>query len=206
MAVFVVGFFLILTMAGSSDANYCVCKTGSSDLVLQKNIDYACGVGADCAQIQQNGPCYNPNTVKDHCDYAVNSYYQKRGQAVGSCDFLGTATVTATAPSTASGCAYPSVPSTGGTPIPGTPSSGSPPTTGTPTIVGTPSVGTPGSGGTPNIGGTTPMTPAFGLGPSPSGFQGTDNSAGMKLVVRDVPFTIVPISVILINGLIWFRI
>ncbi|KAL6537854.1 hypothetical protein OROMI_025497 [Orobanche minor] len=196
MVFFVVGFFLILAMAGYSDANYCVCKTGLSDSVLQKNIDYACGNGADCVQIQQNGPCFNPNTVKEHCDYAVNSYYQKKGQAVGSCDFLGTATATATAPSTASGSC-----TGGGTSTPGTPSSGGPPT-----IVGTPSVGTPGTGGTPIIGGTTPMTPPFGLGPSATGFQGTDNSAGMKLVARDVPFTLVPISVILINGLIWFRI
>ncbi|KAL3631235.1 hypothetical protein CASFOL_024219 [Castilleja foliolosa] len=111
MAVFAVCFLLILSMAGYSDANYCVCNTGQSDSVLQKNIDYACGAGADCAQIQQTGPCFNPNTVRDHCNYAVNSYYQRRGQAVGSCDFQGTATVTQTAPATTtSTCVYPSGP------------------------------------------------------------------------------------------------
>lgn len=67
-----------------------------SDQVLQKDIDYACGAGADCSPILQNGPCFNPNTIKDHCNYAVNSYFQRKGQAPGSCDFSGTATVTPT--------------------------------------------------------------------------------------------------------------
>ncbi|KAL7180436.1 hypothetical protein ACSBR1_043605 [Camellia fascicularis] len=52
---------------------YCVCKDGLSDSVYQKNIDYACGAGANCGAILQNGVCYNPNIVKDHCNYAVNS-------------------------------------------------------------------------------------------------------------------------------------
>lgn len=81
-----------------ADATYCVCNSGLSDPVLQKNIDYACGNGADCSAIMQNGACFNPNTVKDHCNYAVNSYYQRKGQITGSCDFQGTATVTTTPP------------------------------------------------------------------------------------------------------------
>ena len=79
-------------------ANWCVCKTGS-DAVLQKTLDYACGAGADCNPIHSNGPCYNPNTVKAHCDYAVNSYFQKKGQGPGTCDFAGTATPVTTDPS-----------------------------------------------------------------------------------------------------------
>lgn len=69
------------------------------DQYLQKAIDYACGAGADCTPIAQNGACYNPNTVKDHCNYAVNSYFQKKGQAQGSCDFAGAATTSPTPPS-----------------------------------------------------------------------------------------------------------
>ncbi|CAL0331251.1 unnamed protein product [Lupinus luteus] len=57
-------------------ALYCICQDGAGIQALQKAIDYACGNGADCTSIQQNGPCYLPNTVKDHCNYAVNSYYQ----------------------------------------------------------------------------------------------------------------------------------
>ncbi|KAF9674364.1 hypothetical protein SADUNF_Sadunf10G0119700 [Salix dunnii] len=89
-------------------ATYCVCKDGVSDAQLQKSLDYACGAGADCSQVLQNGPCYQPNTVKDHCSYAVNSYFQKKGQATGSCDFSGTAMTSATPPqNVASGCSYP---------------------------------------------------------------------------------------------------
>ncbi|GFP88715.1 plasmodesmata callose-binding protein 3 [Phtheirospermum japonicum] len=202
MAVYVVGFLLILAMSGYSDANYCVCNTGLSDSVLQKNIDYACGAGADCTQIQQNGPCFNPNTVRDHCNYAVNSYYQRRGQAVGSCDFQNTATVTQTAPSTTTTCVFPSGPSTGGTPI-----AGGTPTTGTPGTSGTPTTGTPIPGGTPNMGGGTTvpgssMTPPFGLGPT--GFpSSTDSSAGVKLSSQNV---LVSMSVIVISGFICPRI
>ncbi|KAL6011999.1 hypothetical protein ACLOJK_002469 [Asimina triloba] len=72
-----------------------------NDLMLQKTLDYACGAGADCNPIHQTGACYNPNTVKAHCSYAVNSYFQKKGQAQGTCDFSGTATVVTADPSKA---------------------------------------------------------------------------------------------------------
>ena len=80
-------------------ALYCVCKDGVGDQALQKAIDYACGAGADCTPILQNGACFQPNTVKDHCNYAVNSYFQRKGQAQGSCDFSGAATPSQTPPS-----------------------------------------------------------------------------------------------------------
>ncbi|KAL8533651.1 hypothetical protein ACS0TY_009885 [Phlomoides rotata] len=109
MAVYVVGLAFLLAFASYSDASYCVCNSGLSDSVLQKNIDYACGNGADCSQINQNGACFNPNTVHDHCNYAVNSYYQKKANIPGSCDFQGSATVTPNPPATASSsCVYPS--------------------------------------------------------------------------------------------------
>lgn len=76
-----------------------MCKDGVGDGALQKNLDYACGAGADCSAILQAGSCYQPNTVKDHCNYAVNSYFQRKGQAVGSCDFAGTAAPSTVLPS-----------------------------------------------------------------------------------------------------------
>ncbi|VFQ74972.1 unnamed protein product [Cuscuta campestris] len=106
--------FLFLAMAAHSSATWCVCKEGVSESMLQKTLDYACGYGADCGPTHQNGPCFQPNTVKAHCSYAVNSFFQKKGQAPGTCDFSGTATVTTTDPSS-SGCAYPTSAS-GGTP------------------------------------------------------------------------------------------
>ncbi|KAF7124995.1 hypothetical protein RHSIM_Rhsim12G0075500 [Rhododendron simsii] len=110
-AVVVLCLVTFLAMAGHSTATYCICKDGLSDSVLQKDIDYACANGADCSHILQNGSCYNPVTVKDHCNYAVNSYYQRKNQVSGSCDFSGTATTTQTVPNQSSGCVYPSSPS-----------------------------------------------------------------------------------------------
>ncbi|XP_063940884.1 uncharacterized protein LOC108200486 isoform X2 [Daucus carota subsp. sativus] len=110
MALLLGAFMFLLSMAAQSNgASYCICKDGLSDAVLQKNIDYACGAGADCSAISQGGSCFNPNTVKDHCNYAVNSYYQKKGQATGTCDFSGTAIPSASPPALATtGCVFPS--------------------------------------------------------------------------------------------------
>ncbi|XP_052725854.1 PLASMODESMATA CALLOSE-BINDING PROTEIN 3 isoform X3 [Vigna angularis] len=105
-------FVLFLAFTGHSSALYCVCKDGVGDQALQKAIDYACGAGADCSPIIQNGACYQPNTVKDHCNYAVNSYFQRKGQAQGSCDFAGAATQSQNPPTSASTCVYPSSPGT----------------------------------------------------------------------------------------------
>ena len=90
--LFLVGFWFL-------GATWCVCKDGLSDAVLQKSLDFACGAGADCHPIHQAGSCFNPNTVKNHCSYAVNSYFQKKGQAQGTCDFAGTAAISTSDPS-----------------------------------------------------------------------------------------------------------
>ncbi|KOM40244.1 hypothetical protein LR48_Vigan04g044200 [Vigna angularis] len=111
MALFAFAAVLLLAFTSSSSATWCVCKEGS-DTILQKTLDYACGAGADCNPLHQNGPCFQPNTVRAHCNYAVNSYFQRKGQAQGSCDFAGTATVTASDPSSA-GCSYPASSSAG---------------------------------------------------------------------------------------------
>ncbi|CAM8957066.1 unnamed protein product [Rhodiola kirilowii] len=113
-----------------TDALYCICKDGVGDSALQKALDYACGNGADCSAILQSGVCYDPNTIKNHCDYAVNSYYQRKNQISGSCDFSGSATPSATIPTQSTGCVYQSSPS-GGTPTPTTPTTGTPPPPGT---------------------------------------------------------------------------
>ncbi|XP_040990686.1 PLASMODESMATA CALLOSE-BINDING PROTEIN 3-like isoform X1 [Juglans microcarpa x Juglans regia] len=156
---------LIFAVTGRSSATWCICKKGLSDSVLQKSLDYACGAGADCNPIHQNGVCYLPNTVQDHCSYAVNSYFQRKGQAQGSCDFAGTAIISTSDPSH-SGCAYPSSASTAGT-------STTPVTT-------TPSTTTPNSSSTTTSPYTaTPSTGVLGggIGTSPSGMN-TDYSHG----------------------------
>ncbi|CAH8389625.1 unnamed protein product [Eruca vesicaria subsp. sativa] len=106
MAAALVLPLLLLAMAGHSSASWCVCKTGLSDTVLQNTLDYACGNGADCNPTHPKAPCFNPDNVRSHCNYAVNSFFQKKHQAPGTCDFSGTATPTNTDPSY-SGCTFP---------------------------------------------------------------------------------------------------
>ncbi|KAG5390750.1 hypothetical protein IGI04_032291 [Brassica rapa subsp. trilocularis] len=146
MAVVVLAVIL-LAMVGHSmrlcvGGTWCVCREGLSEAMLQKTLDYACGAGADCGPIHQNGPCFNPNTVKSHCSYAVNSFFQKKRQSQGTCDFAGTATVSASDPSYTS-CAFPASASGSGTmtPVTTTPSTRVPTTTNTRPYTVTPSTG-----------------------------------------------------------------
>ncbi|KAF9622796.1 hypothetical protein IFM89_034031 [Coptis chinensis] len=103
----------------------------------KRALDYACGAGADCNPVLQSGSCFQPNTVRAHCSYAVNSYFQRKGQGPGTCDFSGAATVTATDPSSGT-CTFPSSAGSAGT----TPSTGTAPGTGTGTGTTPPGTGT----------------------------------------------------------------
>ncbi|XP_066386058.1 PLASMODESMATA CALLOSE-BINDING PROTEIN 5-like isoform X2 [Miscanthus floridulus] len=96
-------------LAGRSDGAWCVCRTDLADSALQKTLDYACGGGADCKPILQNGACFAPDTVKAHCSYAVNSFYQRNNQNPQACVFSGTATLSNNDPS-GNGCTYPATP------------------------------------------------------------------------------------------------
>ncbi|XP_022736377.1 PLASMODESMATA CALLOSE-BINDING PROTEIN 3-like [Durio zibethinus] len=173
---------LILAMTGRSSATWCVCKDSLGESALQKTLDYACGAGADCNPIHSTGPCFNPNTVRAHCNYAVNSYFQRKGQAQGSCDFAGTATVTASDPSS-TGCAYPSSVSTAGTTTtPTTPVTTTTPSNTTPSTMN-PSTNTPTS--TTPYGTTTPTGvlggAGTGLGPSGAGINTDYSDGGFRL-------------------------
>ncbi|KAJ8452272.1 hypothetical protein Cgig2_006077 [Carnegiea gigantea] len=161
---------LILAMAGHSSASWCVCKPVSDD-VLQKAIDYACGAGADCNPIRPNGQCYNPNSVRNHCSYAVNSYYQRKAAYGATCDFGGTAMLVNSNPSDGT-CAYPASSSTAGT--------------GTATPVTTVPTTTP---TTPT---TTPVTPVSGAGTSTGVPTGTNPATGTTPTTGTSPTTISP--------------
>ncbi|KAG6635577.1 PLASMODESMATA CALLOSE-BINDING PROTEIN 3 [Carya illinoinensis] len=166
---------LFLAMTGHSSATWCVCKDGLGDAALQKSLDYACGAGADCNPIHVNGACYQPNSVRSHCSYAVNSYFQKKGQAQGSCDFAGTASISTSDPSS-TGCAYPSsasAASTSTTPTTTTPSSTTTPTTTTATPTTTsPYTTTPSTGVLGGIG--------TGVGPSGAGINTDESHGGLR--------------------------
>ncbi|XP_074565280.1 PLASMODESMATA CALLOSE-BINDING PROTEIN 2-like [Curcuma longa] len=112
MAAFLLLLLIPLSTLSPSDAAWCVCRSDMSTPALQKTLDFACGAGADCTPILQNGACYNPNTVLAHCSYAANSYYQRKGQAQDACDFSGTAVLSSTDPGLAGdGCSYTATPS-----------------------------------------------------------------------------------------------
>ncbi|KAJ6844810.1 PLASMODESMATA CALLOSE-BINDING PROTEIN 2-like [Iris pallida] len=184
---------VMLAIVGVSDGGWCVCRSDVGDSSLQKALDYACGAGADCTPVAQGGSCYSPNSVRAHCSYAVNSYYQRKGQSQQACDFSGAATLTNSDPS-ASTCTYPATSSGTGTSTSTTPStstnpSGSSSTTPSSTTPNTltPSTGT-GTGGGGGSGGVL-----GGLGPS--GNSITDSSgyglfpgAGMASLLVSLAF------------------
>ncbi|XP_010680708.2 PLASMODESMATA CALLOSE-BINDING PROTEIN 4 isoform X1 [Beta vulgaris subsp. vulgaris] len=153
-------FTLFLSLSGYSSATYCICKDGAQDpTAYQRVIDYACGAGADCRAVQQNGPCYVANNPKAVCDYAVNSYFQNKGQTPEACVFSGAATATNNLPSTVpSGCTFPTSGSPTGT---GTGTGGIPSSTPGGMITGTPGTSTPGSS-------STGVFSPIGLGPTGS--------------------------------------
>ncbi|OMO89584.1 Glycoside hydrolase, family 17 [Corchorus capsularis] len=87
-----------------ANKDFCIPKDAASSAQLQANLDYACGQ-VDCKPIQPGGPCYDPNTVKSHAAFAMNSYFQTHGASTASCDFSGSGQVTTTDPSYGS-CKY----------------------------------------------------------------------------------------------------
>ncbi|CAE5958512.1 unnamed protein product [Arabidopsis arenosa] len=176
--------FLLSFMVTYSNAAVCVCKD-ASELDLQKVIDFACGGGADCTQIQTTGACYQPNTVKNHCDVAVNSYYQKKASTGATCDFNGAAVISTSPPSTTSNCLSSS--SSNGTPTAGYPSTGNS-TTAAPGTTN-PTTGNSTSSTLPTDDKPTSSTIAFPnttMGPSSStsGFGVGDPNGGEELSVR----------------------
>lgn len=80
-------------------AMWCVAKAAVPDPIIQEAMDYACGSGADCNQIQPAGSCFMPNTLFAHASYAFNSYWQRSKVAGGRCDFGGTAILVTVDPS-----------------------------------------------------------------------------------------------------------
>ncbi|GFP81676.1 plasmodesmata callose-binding protein 3 [Phtheirospermum japonicum] len=82
-----------------STALWCVAKASVPDPIIQEAMNYACGSGADCDQLQPSGSCFQPNTLFAHASYAFNSYWQRTKVTGGTCDFGGTAVLVTVDPS-----------------------------------------------------------------------------------------------------------
>ncbi|URE00510.1 X8 domain [Musa troglodytarum] len=184
---------ITVTIFGGSDAAWCVCRSDASNTALQKTLDYACGGGADCTPIQQNGACYNPNTVLAHCSYAANSYYQRKGQAQGACDFASTAMLTSTDPG-GNGCTYPATPSAAGTSSTSITQTSTSTTTASST---TPTTFTPNTGTT---GGTASVLGGLGPSGTTSSIDGSDGGMLPMAGVTSLP------SLLLLSSLILLRV
>ncbi|KAK4275558.1 hypothetical protein QN277_018616 [Acacia crassicarpa] len=92
--------------SSTSGVSWCVASPSASQISLQVALDYACGYGgADCSEIQPNGRCYNPTSLRDHASFAFNSYYHKN-PVPNSCNFGGVAVITSINPSSGP-CQYP---------------------------------------------------------------------------------------------------
>ncbi|KAM7271558.1 hypothetical protein ACFE04_030772 [Oxalis oulophora] len=83
----------------ASGKKWCVAKPTATDQQLQSNIDWGCGQGVDCSKIQVGGPCLEPNTVKSHASYVMNTYYRNNGGNDLNCNFAGTGLISNADPS-----------------------------------------------------------------------------------------------------------
>ncbi|PKI46567.1 hypothetical protein CRG98_032909 [Punica granatum] len=77
---------------------WCVPKLGVSDQALQSNVNYICSQGINCQPVQAGGPCFEPNNLRSHASFLMNSYYQTKGLFPYNCDFAGTGMLTSTNP------------------------------------------------------------------------------------------------------------
>ncbi|XP_057542743.1 glucan endo-1,3-beta-glucosidase 3-like [Amaranthus tricolor] len=106
-------YILHLTGSGTILANdttnqtFCTAKGGADPKMLQAALDWACGPGkVDCSPLLQGEPCYEPNNIVAHANYAFDTYYHKMAMEPGTCYFNGVATITTSDPSHGS-CIFP---------------------------------------------------------------------------------------------------
>ncbi|XP_022138981.1 glucan endo-1,3-beta-glucosidase [Momordica charantia] len=93
-------------VVASSGKKWCVPKPDAANDALQNNIDYICSLNTvDCRPVQPGGVCFQPNDVRSHAAYLMNSYYQTAGRNDFNCDFRSTAVIATVDPSYG-GCRY----------------------------------------------------------------------------------------------------
>ena len=87
-------------VAPAPATKWCVAKKEATSQQLQANIDYVCSSGVDCKAIQPGGACFQPNDLRSHASFLMNSYYHVSGRHDYNCDFSHTAVLTSVDPST----------------------------------------------------------------------------------------------------------
>lgn len=90
------------SLAVENKGVWCVANEKATDAKLQANIDWCCsddGGFRDCTAINPGGPCFEPNTVRDHASFAMNLYFQNLGGTPAQCNFRGTGSLVYTDPS-----------------------------------------------------------------------------------------------------------
>ncbi|XP_027336901.1 probable glucan endo-1,3-beta-glucosidase A6 [Abrus precatorius] len=88
---------------------WCVVAEGANVTAVEAALSYACSQGnKTCDAIQPGKPCFEPNTVVGHANYAFSSYWAQFRALGGTCYFNGLATAIAKDPSYGS-CKFPSV-------------------------------------------------------------------------------------------------
>ncbi|KAH1055019.1 hypothetical protein J1N35_033084 [Gossypium stocksii] len=83
----------------------CSFHSGTSDELLQLNINFACNL-VDCNATHSGGVCYYPATLINHASYAMNLYYQITGRKKSNCNFRETSLIVSSDPSYGN-CSYP---------------------------------------------------------------------------------------------------
>ncbi|KAK9014888.1 hypothetical protein V6N11_006026 [Hibiscus sabdariffa] len=84
---------------------WCVAKPGTSDELLQLNINFACNLVGCSAATRSGGVCYSPSTLINHASYAMNLYYQITGRKKSNCNFRETGLIVSSDPSYGN-CSY----------------------------------------------------------------------------------------------------
>ncbi|KAG5548934.1 hypothetical protein RHGRI_014339 [Rhododendron griersonianum] len=196
-----------------SGQSWCVVKSGATESALQAALDYACGLGgADCSVIQEDGGCYNPNSLESHASFAFNSYYQKNPVQT-SCDFGGTAVITYVNPTASIDQIYSSYPTetsagTGTCIYQSSLASSSSPTTETtpsPTTTSSPGSIVPGSDSLPSV--LNASNPASGstsvFGDGPPSYPSYNTSTSMAINLQPFVRCIIPVASYIIGKVIF---
>ncbi|WJX45567.1 hypothetical protein P8452_32437 [Trifolium repens] len=88
---------------------WCVVAEGANKTAVVEALSFACSQGNQtCDSIQPGKPCFKPDLVVDHANYAFSSYWAQFRHLGGTCNFNDLATQIAKDPSYGS-CKYPSV-------------------------------------------------------------------------------------------------